>query len=285
LTSTRFGTILFIVTRQYWVQGSDLVKPDVVLLVNGIPMVCIEAKQRAKQNSNYFTGIKQLGHYETKASKLFVCSLFGVAANGKYAKYGILGASASFFFEWKDLSVHSPATNPIILNNSMPTTINPDTNLIDIDIPEDEQMKRALCGLLQPERILDILLNFIVFERSPEEGVVKKVARFQQFRGANKIVDRVLGKEIKHGVIWHTQGSGKSLTILFTAYKLRNHPSLEDPTVYIIVDRIDLKDQIGDTFEECDFPNTFKTYQFRPVKTENQSEDGRSHHYHHSEIP
>jgi type I restriction enzyme R subunit len=262
----------FIVTRQYWVQGGDLVKPDIVLLVNGIPLICIEAKQRAKQNSNYFEGIKQLGRYESKASKLYVCNLFGVAANGKFAKYGTLGSSASYFFEWKDMSIHNPENNPIISKNTFPTILNPETDLLDIDIPEYEQMKQSLCGLLQPERILDILQNFIVFERSPEAGIVKKVARYQQFRAANKIIARVLDDKMKHGVIWHTQGSGKSLTILFTAYKLRNDAQLKDPTVYIVVDRIDLKDQIGDTFEECDFPNTFKPSNIGQLKQKIRSQ-------------
>jgi type I restriction enzyme R subunit len=264
----------FIVTRQYWVQGSDLVKPDVVLLINGIPLICIEAKQRAKQNSNYFEGIKQLGRYDSKASKLYTCNLFGVAANGKFSKYGTLGSSASFFFEWKDLSVHNPENNPVIKNNTFSTIQNPDTGLLDLDIPEYEQMKQSLCGLLQPERVLDILQNFIVFERSPEAGIVKKVARYQQFRAANKIVYRVIGKAMKHGVIWHTQGSGKSLTILFTAYKLRNNPILKDPTVYIVVDRKDLKDQIGDTFEECDFPNTFKPTNIGQLKQKITAQSG-----------
>lgn len=248
----------FIVTRQYWVQGFELVKPDIALLINGIPFICIEAKQRAKSNSNYFKGIQDLSLYESKVPKLFICNFFGIAANGKFSKYGVLGASASYFFEWKDLSIESPEQNPLLLNKVVDSVHNSETELLDMDIPPYEQMRRSICGLLQPERILDLLQNFMVFERSNEGGLIKKVARYQQYRAANKIIKRAVDGEYNQGVIWHTQGSGKSLTILFTAYKLRNHKALNDPMVYIIVDRKDLREQIGDTFEESDFPNTYK---------------------------
>jgi HsdR family type I site-specific deoxyribonuclease len=84
------------------------------------------------------------------------------------------------------------------------------------------------------------------------------VSRYQQLRVANKIVDRVMNTNLDQGIAWHTQGSGKSLSMLFTAYKLRANPELGDPTVYIVVDRKDLKTQIGETFEDCLFPNTTK---------------------------
>lgn len=262
----------FIVTRQYWVQGVELVKPDIALLVNGIPLICVEAKQRAKSNSNYFKGIQDLSLYESKVPKLFISNLFGIAANGKFSKYGVLGASSSYFFEWKDLSIENPEINPALTNGFIRDTNNADTGLVDMDIPAYEQMKRSVCGLLQPERILDILRNFVVFERSPESGLVKKVTRYQQFRAANKIIRRAEQDDMKQGVIWHTQGSGKSLTILFTAYKLRHHKDLNDPMVYIIVDRKNLREQIGDTFEESDFPNTYKPNNAGQLKHKIQSQ-------------
>jgi type I restriction enzyme R subunit len=101
---------------------------------------------------------------------------------------------------------------------------------------------------------LDILKHFMVFERT-EGKIIKKVARYQQLRAANKIADRVIHSDLKQGVIWHTQGSGKSLTMLYTAFKLRQSKELKDPTVYIVVDRKDLREQIGGTFDDCEFPN------------------------------
>src|SRR5574344_2104273 len=200
----------FIVTRQYWVQGFELVKPDIALLINGIPFICIEAKQRAKSNSNYFKGIQDLSLYESKVPKLFICNFFGIAANGKFSKYGVLGASASYFFEWKDLSIETPEQSPLLLNKVVDSVRNSETELLDMDIPPYEQMRRSICGLLQPERILDLLQNFMVFERSNEGGLIKKVARYQQYRAANKIIKRAVDGEYKQGGIWHTQVSGKS---------------------------------------------------------------------------
>jgi type I restriction enzyme R subunit len=255
----------FKVTQQYWVQGYKMVKTDIVLLVNGIPLVPIEAKQRARKGTNWLEGVKQFSTYQQRATQYWMSHCFGVACNGRITKYGIPGASSSYFSEWKDTNIDTAFPNPIL---------EPGNDLCEWEekdgykhfkikylrtaegkqIPE-EQMKWGILGLLQPMRVLDILKNYIVFERSEDAGIIKKVARYQQLRAANKIVDRVVKEELKQGVIWHTQGSGKSLTMLFTAYKLRQNEKLKDPTIYIIVDRKDLKEQIGGTFDDCEFPN------------------------------
>jgi type I restriction enzyme R subunit len=248
----------FTVTRQYHVQGSDLVKPDLVCLVNGIPLVPFEAKQRAQQNSNWLKGVSDLSLYGSKIPKMIACNLFGVACNGRLAKFGVPGASSSYFAEWKDLSVDLTPGNPLLNPEQALCPVVPDDDGVPTcQIDDVEKMKRTIVGLLQPARVLDILRSFMVFERTPD-GVIKKVTRYQQLRVANKIVDRVAETALDQGIAWHTQGSGKSLSMLFTAFKLRGHPKLGDPTVYIVVDRKDLKQQIGDTFEDCDFPNTSK---------------------------
>lgn len=252
----------FIVTNQYWVQGYKMVKTDIVLLVNGIPIVPIEAKQRARKGTNWLEGVAQFSTYDQRADKLFMCHAFGVACNGRIAKYGIPGASSSYFNEWKSDLIDTAQPNPIL---------DPDNDLCFVyKDPEDaywhfdvarlpngevlERMKVGIIGLLQPARVLDILKHFIVFERT-EGKIIKKVARYQQLRAANKIADRVINSDLKQGVIWHTQGSGKSLTMLYTAFKLRQSLKLKDPTIYIIVDRKDLREQIGGTFDDCEFPN------------------------------
>lgn len=252
----------FIVTNQYWVQGYKMVKTDVMLLVNGIPIVPIEAKQRARKGTNWLEGVAQFSTYDQRADKLFMCHAFGVACNGRIAKYGIPGASSSYFNEWKSNLIDTAQPNPIL---------DPDNDLCLVyKDPEDaywyfdvarlpngevlERMKLGIIGLLQPARVLDILKHFMVFERT-EGKIIKKVARYQQLRAANKIADRVINSDLKQGVIWHTQGSGKSLTMLYTAFKLRQSKKLNDPTVYIVVDRKDLREQIGGTFDDCEFPN------------------------------
>jgi type I restriction enzyme R subunit len=248
----------FTVTRQYHVQGSDLVKPDLVCLVNGIPLIPFEAKQRAQHNANWLKGVADLSLYESKIPKLGVCNLFGVVCNGRLAKFGVPGSSSSYFAEWKDLSVDRTAGNPLLTVGQTLCGVAPDTDgILTCQIDEVEKMKQTIVGLLQPPRVLDILRNAVVFERT-SDGVVKKVSRYQQLRVANKILERVVETDLEQGIAWHTQGSGKSLSMLFTAYKLRGHPRLGDPTVYIVVDRKDLRQQIGETFEDCEFPNTSK---------------------------
>ena len=252
----------FIVTNQFWVQGYKMVKTDIVLLVNGIPLVPIEAKQRARKGTNWLEGVRQFSTYDQRADKLFMCHTFGVACNGRITKYGIPGASSSYFNEWKNTLLDVSQKNPILepTNDLCPTYQDKKDDLWNFDVahlPNGEvleRMKLGIIGLLQPARVLDILQHFIVFER--EEGkIIKKVARYQQLRAANKIADRVINGDLDQGVIWHTQGSGKSLTMLYTAYKLRQSKELKDPTIYIVVDRKDLREQIGGTFDDCEFPN------------------------------
>jgi type I restriction enzyme, R subunit len=251
-----------IVTNQYWVQGLKMVKTDIVLLVNGIPLVPIEAKQRARKGTNWMEGVKQFSTYDQRADKLFMCHGFGVACNGRITKYGIPGASSSYFNEWKSTILDTFHENPILdqSNDLCQTYLNDEDGFYHFDVerlPNGEvleRMKLGIIGLLQPARVLDIIKNFLVFERT-EGKIIKKVARYQQLRAANKIVNRVVESDLKQGVIWHTQGSGKSLTMLYTAYKLRNIPNLNDPTVYIVVDRKELREQIGGTFDDCEFPN------------------------------
>lgn len=253
----------FIVTNQYWVQGDKMVKTDIVLLVNGIPLVPIEAKQRSRKKTNWMEGVKQFSTYEQRADKLYMSHAFGVACNGRITKYGIPGASSAYFNEWKKTSLDTEQDNPIRDDkNDLCERVyeNAEDGLWHFDVerlPNGEvleRMKLGIVGLLQPARVLDILKHFIVFER--EDGkIIKKVARYQQLRAANKIAARVTNTDLKQGVIWHTQGSGKSLTMLFTAIKLRQEKKLNDPTVYIVVDRKDLREQIGGTFDDCEFPN------------------------------
>lgn len=249
----------FIVTNQYSVQQ---VRVDICLLVNGVPLVPIEAKQCARRGTNWLEGVRQFQTYDRRSDKLYMAHLFGVACNGRLCKYGIPGASSSYFNEWKDSVIADKYPNPLLdpENDVCRTYKDEEDGLMHFDVerlPNGElleRMKFGILGLLQPERVLDILQHFIVFER--EDGkIIKKVARYQQLRAANKIVERVIHSDKAQGVIWHTQGSGKSLTMLYTAYKLHKAEELHDPTIYLVVDRKDLKDQIGDTFLDCVFPN------------------------------
>lgn len=221
----------FIVTNQYAVQQ---VRVDVCLMVNGIPLVPIEAKQCARRGTNWLEGVRQFQTYDRRGDKLYMSHLFGVACNGRLCKYGIPGASASYFNEWKDSVIADKFPNPLLDpgNDLCKTYRDGEDGLMHFEVvrlPNGElleKMKYGIVGLLQPERVLDILQHFVVFERDNGE-IIKKVARYQQLRAANKIVERVIHTDKKQGVIWHTQGSGKSLTMLYTAYKLRKATELK----------------------------------------------------------
>ena len=112
--------------------------------------------------------------------------------------------------------------------------------------------------MLRPHVVLDLLANFTAYATDKKKRRIKIIARYQQYEGANKIVERVVAGHPKKGLIWHFQGSGKSLLMLFAARKLRLHPALKNPTVMIVVDRIDLDTQISSTFYAADTPNLVK---------------------------
>lgn len=242
----------FIVTNQYTCEitrpedNHKHIRPDIVLLVNGIPITVIECKFLGTEGSTYQEGIKQLNRYQRTCPHLFYPNAFNISTDGHKLKYGATGAPEEYYFEWK----YDCGTPPEIKDDSEfkkyaeenKTTYNPFI---------DDQ----LYALLNPANFIDLITNFIVFETS-ENTTIKKIARYQQFRAVNKIVDRVVEGTMKSGLIWHTQGSGKSLTMLFTAWKLRKLEKLRNPTVLIVVDRVDLDDQISGTFQAVKMPNT-----------------------------
>jgi type I restriction enzyme R subunit len=116
-------------------------------------------------------------------------------------------------------------------------------------------VKSTVAGMLRPEIVLDILQNFTIFATDKKHRRIKVICRYQQYFATNQIIDRVVKRYPKKGLIWHFQGSGKSLLMVFAAQKLRMHPKLGNPTVIIVVDRIDLDTQITATFNGSDVPN------------------------------
>ncbi len=127
-------------------------------------------------------------------------------------------------------------------------------------------LQRAVAGLLDPATVLDILANFTLFATDQKKRRLKIVCRFQQYEGANRIVARVVAGYPKKGLIWHFQGSGKSLLMVLAAQKLRLHPALKNPAVLIVVDRLDLDTQISATFHASDIPNLVKAETRKELK-------------------
>jgi type I restriction enzyme R subunit len=224
----------FVVTTQYTIRaGATEKRADLVLLVNGIPLVIIEAKTPVRASQSWFDAAVQIHEdYERNVPELFVPNLISVATEGKELRYGSIGLPIELWGPWR---------------------IEADTKL-----PALEQVGRAIDSLLRPNVLLDLLANFTSYATDKKKRRIKIVARYQQYEGVNKIVDRVVAGYPKRGLIWHFQGSGKSLLMLFAARKLRLHPALKNPTVMIVVDRIDLDTQISSTFYAADTPNLLK---------------------------
>ncbi len=212
----------FVVTNQFYFEGdTENIRPDVLIFVNGLPLVDIEAKSpTASEGVSFENGIDQIKRYEKVARKLFIPNCFNISSDGLKTVYGATGAPKQYFLQWRDE---------------------------DLEKELGGELEMTLYALLEKSRFLDIVQNFILFEKEKEK-LVKKIARYQQFRATNKIVERVVNKEKKQGLIWHTQGSGKTLTMFFTAWKLRFNKALNNPKVFILVDRVDLDDQIFETF-------------------------------------
>jgi type I restriction enzyme R subunit len=210
--------------------------PDIVLFVNGIPLVVIEAKSPLKGTATGDEAFEQIKQYERDIPRLFYPNAFNILTDGMKTEYGATGSPSQFYAPWPDAWPRTRA-----------------------DFPDD--LAKDLWCLCEPSRLLDMLAHFIVFEIDPETGrKIKKVCRYQQFRAVNKAVERVAGGQHRKGLIWHTQGSGKSLTMVFLALKLKTHltldaPTLANPNILVLTDRIDLDDQISKTFVACGLPN------------------------------
>jgi len=217
----------FVVTNQFYFEGtSENIRPDILVFLNGLPICDIEAKSPTASSSvNFENAIDQIKRYEKVAPKLFLANCWNIATDGLRTVYGATYSPKQYFATWKEDTHGSGGEFG---------------NELDITLPY----------LLGKDQVLDLVKNFIVFEKEKERKV-KKMARYQQFYATNKIVGRVQEGERKKGLIWHTQGSGKSLTMFFTAWKLRFDPELKNPKIFILVDRIDLNDQIYDTFINC----------------------------------
>ncbi|HUW10494.1 MAG TPA: type I restriction endonuclease, partial [Anaerolineae bacterium] len=224
----------YVVTQQFAFRaGKTEKRADLVLLVNGIPLVLIEAKTPVRSSESWLDGAIQVhDDYERNVPELFVPNVFSVATDGKEYRYASIRMPVELWGPWR---------------------------LEDDDaLPSMQQVEKAVTSMLRPRVILDLLANFTSYATHKGKQRIKIIARYQQFEGANKIVERVVAGHPKKGLLWHFQGSGKSLLMLFAARKLRLHPALKNPTVMIVVDRIDLDTQISSTFYAADTPNLVK---------------------------
>jgi type I restriction enzyme R subunit len=220
---------LVVSTQVTFVAGGVEQRFDLVLWVNGFPLVVGEAKTPKRAAVTWLDGADQIhNRYERNVPAFFVPNVLSFATEGKELYFGATRMPLQLWAPWR------PQGQQL-------------TSL--------EGVRRATDALLQPRVILDILRHFTVFATDSKFRKIKVVSRYQQYYAVNQIVDRVVKGQIKQGLLWHFQGSGKSLLMVFAAQKLRLLGALRNPTVLIVVDRIDLDTQITATFNAADVPN------------------------------
>ena len=227
----------FLVVNQFTViENNNNKRPDILLFINGIPMVLFELKNPADENATIRKAYEQIGTYKAAIPSLFTYNEICVISDGLEAKAGSLTAPFSRFSTWKTKDGLNEASR------------------------FEDQLTTLIHGLCNKKTLLDYIRNFITFEKSKTEDketkiikveTVKKIAAYHQYYAVNKAVKRTIeaakaSGSKKAGVIWHTQGSGKSLSMVFYAGKLVQ--TLNNPTIVVITDRNDLDDQLFDTF-------------------------------------
>ncbi len=230
-------------------------RPDIILFVNGLPLVVIELKNAADENATIWSAFQQLQTYKAELSTLFSFNEMLVISDGLEARLGTLTAGKEWFKPWRTVTGETLAT------------------------PDLPQLQVLIEGVFEPHRFLQLIHDFIVFEDEGGGKLIKKMAGYHQFHAVRVAVNETLraaklnsipfsGEEPgagylaghqpggepgdrRIGVVWHTQGSGKSLTMVFYAGRIIREPEMQNPTIVVITDRNDLDDQLFNTFSRC----------------------------------
>jgi len=224
----------FIFTRQFTLEDlKGSIRADILLFINGIPLVLIECKSPTREEVGWLDAYRQIKRYEETTPELFKYVQFSIATDGIKTLY----FPNSFAKESEERDLLSEWKDPYPFD---PSQFN------------DDYLQITLYGMLFPPNLLDLLENFL-FIRKKEDRISKVLARYPQFRASNKIFKRVIdtltGKDNKKfGLIWHWQGSGKTYTMAFSAWKLFHSPQTERPSIFVMVDRKDLEEQIEKDF-------------------------------------
>lgn len=230
--------------------------PDIVLFINGLPFCVIECKD-VDVSDPLSEGINQIQRYANTREddfgikegeeRLFYYNLFSIATHGQEARFGTITGDFEYYLNWKDIF-------PLIYKTFDITNYSDEERkrYSINDLHENEPKVRqevTIHGMLNHEILIDVLKHFTLFKTFDNGGTAKIVCRYQQYRAVGKIIERIRNGEdskTKSGVVWHTQGSGKSLTMIFFVRKLRSQKDLKDYKVIISVDRTDLEDQLSD---------------------------------------
>lgn len=210
------------------IQDNVNKRPDVILFVNGLPLVVIELKNTSNEGVSISSAYHQLQTYKDKISSLFRFNEMMIISDGVNARVGSLTANEERFMKWRTVDGHNKA----------------EQNVMELEV--------MIKGMLTPERLLDIVKHFVLFQTDGEQ-VYKILAAYHQYFAVNKAVEKAKiasqsDGDKKIGVVWHTQGSGKSLSMVFYAAKLVKE--LNNPTIVVLTDRNDLDGQLYDTFSK-----------------------------------
>ena len=230
-------------------------RPDIVLFLNGLPVGVIELKNPSDEDATVWTAWQQLQTYQAELPTLFTMNGILMVSDGLNARIGALGAGKEWFKPWRTISGDALA------------------------VPDLSELQVMLEGICQPERFLTLLQDFVVFDDDGSGKLVKKIAGYHQFHAVRVAIGETLraaelqsdrrgfaGEAERHesgqrpggqigdrriGVVWHTQGSGKSLTMAFYAGAIVRDPAMRNPTIVVLTDRNDLDDQLYTTFSRC----------------------------------
>ena len=233
---------IFHVTEEFAVTrggSSDTYRPDIVLFVNGIPLVVIECKRPDVKGAEEQAISQHLRNQkEDGIRSLYVYSALLLAIGNSFGSYATTGSAAQFWCKWHERFPDKTAEQEYLQRLSEMVG-NREVTLQD----------EYLYNLCRPERLLELMYHFTIYDAG-----IKKLARYQQYFTVNETVNRVKTIEAGHrtgGVVWHTQGSGKSLTMVMLAQKIAQEPSISNPRIVLVTDRTDLDSQITKTFRKC----------------------------------
>ena len=222
----------WLAVNQFAVKGESARRPDIVLFVNGLPLGVIELKNPTDESATVWSAFRQLQTYKREIPRLFTYNEALVVSDGVEARVGSLTADRERFMPWRTIEGETEAEST------------------------DLELEVTIKGLFDKERFLNYLSHFIVFEETGGNTIAKKIAGYHQFHAVRAAVDATVKAsrpdgDKRCGVIWHTQGSGKSLTMAFYAGGIIRRPEMRNPTLVVITDRNDLDDQLFGTFARC----------------------------------
>ncbi|HHY0724895.1 TPA: type I restriction endonuclease subunit R [Haemophilus influenzae] len=205
--------------------------PDIIGFVNGLPLVVLELKNPLRESADLLQAFNQFETYKDEIAELFVYNQALIISDGIAARLGSLSADFQRFTPWKVVDEKAKSKR----------------------LDFGDELQNLLNGLITPQKLLDYVRYFVLFERSSNGALIKKIAAYHQYYGVNEAVESTIFATSEQGdkrigVMWHTQGSGKSISMLFYAGKLLAQPELKNPTIVVVTDRNDLDGQLFQTF-------------------------------------